>query len=205
MHLTIYLQAMRTSYELATKIYTLHSGRRSLHNQIFPYVVNDEVAETVFSVVIYLLSRELCQTVRQQIFQPSRASSQSKNTFPSSSKCVLDEMEIGATKFNLTSSIKWAHGPLAGAGSESRSNRIFCPSLPSHSVSTAYYFRIREHIFTFHRASWCTFPLTFAIVPGRDCTASGVPAGSGTETRSLRFFDTIGRVDGAVSDSEKDT
>lgn len=36
MHLTIYLQAMRTSYELATKIYTLHSGRRSLHNQISP-------------------------------------------------------------------------------------------------------------------------------------------------------------------------
>lgn len=85
-HLTIYLQAMRTSYELATKIYTLHSGGRSLHNQIFPYVVNDEVAETVFSVVIYLLSRELCQTVRQQTFQSSRASSQSKNTFPSSSK-----------------------------------------------------------------------------------------------------------------------
>lgn len=39
--------------------------------------------------------------------------------------------------------------------------------------------------------------------PGRDCT--GVPAGSGTETPSLRFFDTIGRVDGAVSDLEKDT
>lgn len=34
----------------------------------------------------------------------------------------------------------------------------FCPSLPSHSVFTVYYFQIKEHIFTFHRASWCIFP-----------------------------------------------
>lgn len=104
----------------------------------------------------------------------------------------------GNEVLNLTTSIKWAHGP--GAGSESRSNPIFVLHCLRTLFSPSIIFRWKNIYPPSIEPADAPF-LLHSVVPEND----GVPAGSGTETPSLRFFDSTGRVYGAVSDSEKDT